>query len=347
VTDFRAGPIVGSGSLSFELVRYAVERVPVIICPSWLSTRAQPIAIRNVLEYLVAALDTAESADRIFEIGGSEILTYGDMLRGYAAVRGLDRAVFTVPFLTPRLTAFWALWITPLPAVIVRPLVAGLGNEVVVRDEAAREVFPDIEPIDYRTAVGRALRRVDAGEVETSWSDALFSSQADEPPVVLVTHEGLDIERRQRLVDASPQQVFEVFSGIGGDRGYPYANLLWRLRGVLDRMVGGVGFRRGRRDPDELRQGDAVDFWRVERSERGRRLRLRAEMKLPGRGWLEFESRPRPGGKTQLVQTAFFASKGLSGWLYWHLLHPLHGHIFNMTIRRIAERAEELSSAER
>lgn len=344
VTAFRAGAIVGSGSLSFEMVRYAVERVPVILCPRWLSTLAQPIAIRNVLDYLVASLDVPESAGRILEIGGSEVLTYGDMMRGYAAVRGLERAVVAVPFLTPRLTAFWALWVTPLPADIVRPLVAGLHDEVIVRDHSARTCFPHVRPMDYRTAVARALRRVDAGEVETSWSDALFSSQADEPPVVLVTHEGLDIERRQRLVNAPPERVFEVFSSLGGDRGYPYLNLMWRLRGVVDRLVGGVGFRRGRRDPVELRQGDAVDFWRVERCEQGHLLRLRAEMKLPGRGWLEFEAKPRDDGRTQLIQTAFFASKGLSGWLYWTLLHPLHGHIFSGTIRKIAERAEAAPS---
>jgi uncharacterized protein YbjT (DUF2867 family) len=341
VTEFRAAVIVGSGSLSFEMIRYLTELLPIMICPRWVFTGIQPIAIDDVLSYMVAALEVSESADRVIEIGGADVLTYGDMMLGYARVRGLRRWLIPVPVLTPPLSAHWVHWMTPVHAGIVYPLIEGLRNEVVVRDEAARTLFPDIQPVDYNTAVREALAALEAGNVETAWSDALSTTLGDVPPVTLTTHEGMHIESRQQMVDAPPEVVYEIFTGLGGERGWLYANWLWRLRGIADRLFGGVGFRRGRRHPDEVRVGDALDFWRIEAAEPGRLMRLRAEMKLPGRAWLQFEAKPRPDGKTVLSQTAFLAPKGLSGILYWYGLYPFHALIFGNLIRAIARRAEK------
>jgi hypothetical protein len=265
-------------------------------------------------------------------------------MKGYAQVRGLRRLLIPVPVLTPRLSAHWVHWMTPVNAGIVYPLIEGLRNEVVVRDGSAKTLFPDIEPVGYDTAVRRALASLELGQVETRWSDSLASSVGDVAPVELATEEGLQIERRQQVVDAPPEDVFAVFSRLGGEQGWLYADRLWWLRGVADRLVGGPGFRRGRRDPDEVRVGDALDFWRVEAVEQGRLMRLRAEMKVPGQAWLQFEARPRDDGKTLLVQTAFLAPKGLPGFLYWYGLYPFHGPIFGNMIHRIAERAEALRS---
>jgi len=335
VTELRAGVVVGAGSLSFEMIRYLAERVPVMVCPRWVFTRTQPIAIGNVLDYLVAALGHAESAGRVIEIGGAEVVTYGEMMLGYARERGLRRWLLPVPVLTPRLSSYWVHLVTPIPAAIARPLIDGLKNEVVVRDATAREVFPEISPVGYREAVRLALDQLEAGRVETSWHDALVSSQGDLAPVRLAEREGMILERRQRVVAAPPGRVFERFAGLGGARGWLYMNWAWRLRGALDRLAGGVGMRRGRRDPAQLRPGDALDFWRVEAVEPGRLLRLRAEMKVPGRAWLQFEAREHARG-TLLVQTAFFAPKGLGGFAYWYALYPVHALIFSGLVRRLA-----------
>lgn len=343
VTEFRAAIIVGSGSLSFEMIRYLTERVPVMICPRWVYTRVQPIAIRDVLNYLVSALSVAQSADRIIEIGGADVLTYGAMMTGYAQARGLRRWLLPVPVLTPRLSSYWVHWVTPVPAVIARPLIQGLRNEVIVHDDSARRLFPQIQPLGYAKALRYALARLDAGEVQTSWKDALVSSQGDDAPVTFSEQEGIFIEQRQRIVNAPAETVFRTFSGMGGERGWFYANWAWELRGLADRLIGGVGLRRGRRHPDDLRVGDALDFWRVETVETPRVLRLRAEMKVPGLAWLQFETQTQPDGRTRLVQTALFASKGLFGLLYWYALYPLHALIFSGMIREIARRTETAS----
>lgn len=343
VTEFRAGIIVGSGSISFEMIRYLTERIPIMICPRWVFTRTQPISIRDTLDYLVAALQTPDSVGKTLEIGGTDVLTYGEMMLGYARVRGLRRYLIPVPVLTPRLSSYWAHWMTPIPSDIARPLIEGLRNEIVVRDDAAQQVFPDIKPMGYEAAVQLALQSLHASAVETSWSDALVSSQPEREPTILTTHEGMIIEQRQHIVAASAQTVFRAFSGLGGERGWLYFNWAWRLRGILDRIVGGVGFRRGRRHPDEVRMGDAVDFWRVEAVEQDHLLRLRAEMKVPGLAWLQFAAEPISDDQTRLTQTAFFAPKGLFGWLYWYGLYPLHGLIFSGLVRSIAERAERLA----
>lgn len=340
VTEFRAAIIVGSGSISFEMIRYLTERIPVMICPRWVYTRVQPIAIRDLLAYLTSALEVPESSGKVIEIGGSDVLTYGDMMLGYAKVRGLKRYLVPVPVLTPRLSSHWVHWMTPVPAKITRPLVEGLRNEVVVRNDLAKELFPGIEPVDYESAVKRALAKLNMGEVETRWTDALASSVGDQAPVEMKSQEGMIIERRQVEVEASQEQVYSTFSHLGGKQGWLYLDLAWEIRGIIDRMFGGVGLRRGRRDPHEIRVGDAVDFWRVEFLNPGNMLRLRAEMKVPGKAWLQFETHSKDHERSVLVQTAFFAPKGLFGFLYWYGLYPVHSLIFSGLIRNLKEFTE-------
>jgi uncharacterized protein YbjT (DUF2867 family) len=345
ITEFRAGVIVGSGSLSFEMIRYLTERVPVMICPRWVYTRIQPIAVRNVLDYLIGALRVPESAGQILEIGGADVISYGEMLSFYAEVRGLRRWLLPVPVLTPKLSSYWVHFVTPIPATIARPLIAGLRNEIIVRDDRARRLFPSIQPFDYRTAVKLALEKLDTHAVESAWSDALSTSQGEAAPVTLASHEGMIIERRQIAVDAPADAIFRAFTGLGGSRGWLYMNWTWRIRGAVDRIFGGVGLRRGRRDADDIRVGEALDFWRVEAIEPGRLLRLRAEMRVPGKAWLQFEVRVQDRDSHPLLtQTAFFAPKGLSGLAYWYLLYPIHGMIFRGMIRRLAKRAMALAA---
>lgn len=339
VTEFRAAVIVGSGSLSFEMIRYLTERLPVMICPKWVFTRIQPIAIRNVLDYLVAALDCQASTGRILEIGGRDVLTYAEMMTGYAQARGLNRHLLAVPVLTPRLSSYWVHLVTPIPASIAQPLIKGLGNEVVVRDALARDLFPAIIPLDYSTAVTLALEKLGAHDVATAWSDALTSSQGEKMPVSLVSTEGMVIERRQQIVATASEKVYRSFARLGGERGWLYLDWTWQLRGMVDRLFGGVGMRRGRRDPEDLRVGDPLDFWRVEMVEPGRLIRLRAEMKVPGRAWLEFKAAPQADGQTLLTQTAFFEPKGLFGLVYWYALYPIHSLIFSGLIRQLAKQA--------
>ena len=338
VTEFRAAVVVGSGSISFEMIRYLTERLPVMICPKWVYTKVQPIGVDDLLRYLVGALDVPESADRAIEVGGSDVRTYEDMMLGYAQARGLRRRLQPVPVLTPVLSSYWVHLVTPIPSTIARPLIEGLSSEVVVRDDTARRLFPQIHPVDYMTAVRAAVATLESGEVETSWADALVTSGRDATPKVLTQQAGVMIERRQAQVAADPADVFAVCLSIGGEHGYGYADWTWEVRGAIDRLVGGVGLRRGRRDPRDLRVGDALDFWRVEAVEPGRLLRLRAEMKLPGRAWLQFETLPQAGG-TLLVQTAYFAPKGLPGLLYWYSLYPVHGKIFSGMIAALAAAA--------
>jgi uncharacterized protein YbjT (DUF2867 family) len=339
VTEFRAAVIVGSGSLSFEMIRYLTERLPVMICPKWVFTRIQPIAIRNVLDYLVAALACPASTGQTLEIGGRDVLTYSSMMTGYARARGLKRRLLAVPVLTPRLSSYWVHLVTPIPANIAQPLIKGLGNEVIVRDDTALRLFPDIELLDYDTAVRLALEKMGARDVETAWSDALTSTQGSKTPVTLISSEGMIIEQRQRAVAASADVVYRSFARLGGARGWLYMDWAWQLRGMVDRLGGGVGMRRGRRDPEDLRVGDPLDFWRVEMVEPGRAIRLRAEMRVPGRAWLEFKALPQPDGQTLLSQTAFFEPKGLLGLLYWYALYPVHSLIFSGLIRQIAWQA--------
>lgn len=341
VTEFRAAIVVGSGSISFEMIRYLTERLPVMICPQWVFTRVQPISISDVLDYLVTALETPESIGKIIEIGGNEVLTYGEMMTEYAEVRGLKRHLIPVPVLTPRLSSHWVHWITPIPAEIAKPLIDGLKNEVILHNDLAKQLFPGINPIGYRLAVENALDHLKAGWVESRWSDSLASSRGDLPSVVLASKEGMIIERRQKQINAPLEIAFNEFSSLGGDRGWLYMDWAWRLRGTIDRIFGGVGLRRGRRHPIDVRVGDALDFWRVESIEYPTLMRLRAEMKVPGDAWLQFEVSPGDLGYACLSQTAFFAPKGLAGFLYWYLLYPIHSLIFSGMIDSIAENIQK------
>jgi uncharacterized protein YbjT (DUF2867 family) len=334
VTEFRAAVIIGSGSASFEILRHLTERLPIMITPRWVATRCQPIGIRDVLSYLVGALDHPEVTG-IVEIGGPDVLSYGDMMRTYARLRGLRRLMISVPVLTPRLSSYWVNLISPVPAAIARPLIEGLRNEVVVRHPQPARAF-GLRPLSYVDALRGAMDRSDPDGLISTWFDAYAAP--DRVSLALDSTEGMIVERRQRVIAASPEVVFREIERVGGRGGWPYANALWRLRGLLDRVVGGVGMRLGRRDPDKLRVGDALDFWRVEEVRRPGLLRLRAEMRVPGRAWLQYEVTPTAGG-SRLVQTAFFEPKGVPGLVYWYLLYPVHGLIFRGTVRVLAGRA--------
>lgn len=342
VTEFRSTVIIGCGSTTFEMIRYLNERMPIILLPSWGYSRIQPISIRDVLDYLVSALDKPQSLDEVIDIGGSEILTFADMMRVYARVRGLRRFQAGLPIKIPRFSAYWTHLTTPLPVYLAQRLINDLCNDVLLQNDSASELFPEISPVGYEEAVASALTRLNAGDVETSWTDANYFGQKIPPPVKFHNQEGMAYEQRQTTVAASSEEVFNIIVRLGGQHGWLFMNWAWRLRGMIDRISGGVGLQRGRRDPDDLRVGDALDFWRVEAIETNRLLRLRAEMKLPGQAWLQFEATPLSENQTVLRQTAFFAPKGLSGNLYWYTLYPIHKLIFIGMLRKIAEKAEAL-----
>ena len=336
--EFRAAVIVGSGSAGFEMIRHLIEHLPVIIAPTSVNTRCQPIGIRSVLEYLVAALDHP-TAEGIYEIGGRDVLSYRDMMLRYARIRGLRR--FVVPFPVPRpdLSGRWVDLITPIPFSIAQPMVESLRTEVVVRDDRAQSTF-NVDPTGYDEAVRLALTRVAEDSVETTWASSLSSLTQDEPEAdVLGSHEGMLLDQHRRRVKSSPQQLFDAICALGGEEGWPVGNTLWQLRGIMDRMVGGVGMRRGRRHPRDLRVGDPLDFWRVEALEEPHLLRLRAEMKLPGRAWLQFEVLPDSGG-CRVEQTAFFEPHGILGYLYWYLVLPTHRFVFPGLIGSLKRKAE-------
>ncbi|MGD2026946.1 MAG: SDR family oxidoreductase [Anaerolineales bacterium] len=346
VTEFRADMIVGAGSALFEMIRYLSERQPVWFCPRWFYTQAQPISIQNALDYLVAALNLSESKNRVIEIGGPSRLRYADMLREYANIRGFKRIRIPIPVYTPRFSAYWVHLVSPIHWRVVLPLIQGLYDETLVTCSLARELFPDIQLQDFLTAVEKALENIRMGQVESSWSDALVSSAGDMKPYRFKEEEGMMIERRQQMLNLPPETVYQAFSGIGGDRGWLYMDWAWEIRGWMDKIVGGVGLRRGRRHPDELRVGESLDFWRVEKIEPNHSLLLRAEMKTPGRAWLEFGSIPRSEDKTLLTLGAYFAPRGLMGFIYWYSLFPFHKFIFDGMVRNIAKRAYEIAENE-
>jgi len=328
--EFRAGPIIGSGSASFEMLRYLTERLPAMIAPRWIENLVQPIAIRDVLSYLVAASNS--DATGVVEIGADR-LSFRQMMQTYASVRGLRRRILAVPVLAPRIAGLWVGLVTPIPNRLAVPLMEGIVEPVVANTERARELFPAILPRSYRDAVAEALQK--DTEIETSWSGALH----DTPVYELTDREGTMREVRALEVHASPSRIFAAFSSLGGDRGWRVWNGAWRVRGMIDRLFGGPGLRRGRRDRQRLFVGEALDFWRVEAIEADRMLRLRAEMKVPGQAWLQWEV-IEEGSVSRLVQTAIFAPRGLFGALYWYALYPLHGRIFSDLARAIATEAE-------
>ncbi len=335
-TEFRAAIVVGSGSASFEMLRWLTERLPVMVCPRWVSTRCQPIGIRDILNYLHSALLKPEAMNQVFEIGGTDVLTYKEMMLTYARLRGLKRWLIPVPVLTPRLSSLWVDLVTPIPAALARPLVLGMRNEVIVHDDRALKVF-DVKPISYEEAVAFALERLRSDFHETTWHDSYAFRGQGETPMKLEVREGMIVEKKSILINASPEKVYAVIASLGGKTGWLYADALWDIRGAMDRMIGGPGMRRGRRSATEVRAGDAMDFWRVVEADPNRRLRLYAEMKLPGEGWLQYELDPE-GSSTKLTQTVFFEPRGLSGQLYWMAFAIPHRFIFTGILRKIRER---------
>jgi len=336
LTEFRAAIIVGAGSISFEMIRYLTERVPIMICPRWVGTRVQPIAIDDVISYLVASLKEPRSADRIIEIGGADILTYGGLMKGYARVRGLRRLLLHVPVLTPRLSSYWVHWVTPISAAYAHPLIEGLRSEVIVKDNSARDIFPGIEPMDYSHAAGRALSQLEPDYLKTH---AVDKENAGRSFCRTEIHSGMIIEIRQKPVHSEPDEVYKVFTKLGGSNKWP-CNSAWRLRAAIDRIIGGVGIRKGRPEDCNMKLGETVDFFRIVKIEPDRLIRLKAEMKLPGDGWLQFEAVEAGNNLTSLVQTVFFAPKGLLGIIYWYLVYPAHKLIFARMINKLAAKAE-------
>ena len=338
VTEFRAGVIVGSGSSGFEMLRALTERLPVMVAPRWVLTRCQPIGVRDVLRYLVECLEVPESAGRVIEIGGADVVTYLEMLRTFARLRGLRRRILVVPVLTPRLSRYWVTLVTPIPAAVARPLIEGLRTEVVVGDDAAERLFA-FRPGGLEASMRLALDRMRSGGVESTWGGAGAAVSPDPPPAErLVRQAGMLGSAHRAVVEAPPARTFAVVASLGGARGWLFWDALWRLRGLVDRAVGGVGMRRGRRDPARLRVGDPVDFWRVEAVADGRRLLLRAEMRLPGRAWLELAVCPHERG-SRVDLTALFEPRGLGGYAYWYALAPFHRPMFRGLLRAVAREA--------
>ena len=336
VLEFRASIVIGSGSLSFEMIRSLVERLPVMITPKWVNVPAQPIAIDDLLEYLGAALEISTADCRVYEIGGADQVSYADIMRVYARQRGMRCRMIPVPVLTPFLSSLWLGLVTPLYARIGRKLIESIVHPTVVKDPAALTTFA-VRPVGVEDAVRRALASEEEEFATTRWSDAL-SSAGDLPSWGGVQFGSRLVDSRTIDIAAPPAVAFSVIERIGGDTGWYAWNGLWRLRGFLDLLVGGVGLRRGRPSPTTLRVGDTLDFWRVEAIEPDRHLRLAAEMKLPGRAWLEFDVTGTSEGAT-IRQTATFDPVGLAGRMYWYALYPVHQFVFRDMLRAIAREA--------
>lgn len=348
----RAAVIIGSGSASFEMLRYLTERLPLMITPSWVRTRIQPIAVRDVLRYLVGCARLPAGVSRTFDIGGPDVLTYRDMMQRYARLAGLpERLILPVPVLTPGLSSLWIGLVTPVPPGIARPLAESLRHEVVCHEHDIARYVPDPDPpghpLPFDDAVDLALRRVRDAQVATRWSGAAVPGAPSDPLPTDPDWAGgsLYTDRREVTVNAPPETLWQVVEGIGGEHGWYSFPLAWAVRGWLDRLAGGVGLRRGRRDAGRLRVGDSLDFWRVEAAEPGRLLRLRAEMRLPGLAWLEMTVARDAEGRTRYAQRALFHPHGLTGHAYWWCVAPFHAVVFGGMARNIAAAAEAAAQA--
>ena len=353
VMELRAGIIIGSGSASFEMLRHLTHRLPVMTTPKWVSNKTHPIAIRDVLWYLRNAAKLEKPVTGIFDIGGPEILSYADMMQKFAKISGLrKRWIIKVPVLTPKLSSLWIGFVTPVPTGLARPLVGSLISEVVADpDKSINHLIPLPQEglIDVAGAINLALTNISSNTVSTRWSDASIQiapwQKAQSDPDW--AGETLYKDTRIKTTDASIASLWSSIEKIGGDNGWYGSDLLWYLRGVLDRMIGGVGLRRGRRDPLHLRVGDSLDFWRVESLEPEQSLKLYAEMILPGKAWLEFKINKLPNGKSQVIQEASYLPRGLGGQLYWFAILPFHGLVFPTMIRNIIRSANRKDYAAR
>ncbi|MFI9002070.1 SDR family oxidoreductase [Streptomyces sp. NPDC053541] len=344
-TVLRAAVVIGSGSASFEMLRYLTERLPVMVTPSWVDSRVQPIAVRDVLRYLVGSAGMPPDVNRTFDIGGPDVLTYREMMERYAEVAGLRRRLIVpVPVLTPRLSSQWIGLVTPVPASLAKPLTESLRHEVVCTEHDIAGYVPDGpgRPVPFEESLRLALRRVREARVTTRWSSASPPGAPSDPLPTDPDWAGgsLYTDERARTVEASAESLWRVIEGVGGENGWYSFPLAWAVRGWADRLVGGVGLRRGRRDAARLRVGDALDFWRVEEIDRGRLLRLRAEMRLPGLAWLEMAVDQDAAGRTSYRQRALFHPKGLAGQAYWWSVSPFHAVVFGGMARNIARTAE-------
>lgn len=344
----QAAVVIGSGSASFEMLRHLTERLPVMVVPRWVDTRIQPIAIRDVLRYLVGVADVPDAVNRTFDIGGADVVTYGEMMQRYARAAGLPRRrMLRVPVLSPTLSSHWVGLVTPVPGALARPLVESLRNTVVCREHDIAEWVPDPPRglIGFDEALRLALVRIRDADVATHWSNASVVGAPSDPMPTDPDWSGGDVyvDERSRVVDASPEVLWKVIESIGGTSGWYSWPLAWTVRGVVDRMWGGPGLRRGRRSPTDLRVGDALDWWRVEEIIDGDLLRLRAEMRLPGQAWLDLRVERDGHERTMFRQRAVFAPKGLWGRLYWLSVAPFHGLVFGGMQRNIAARAEQLA----
>jgi uncharacterized protein YbjT (DUF2867 family) len=337
LTVLRAGIIVGSGSASFEIIRDLMEKMPVIVAPTWVKTLCQPIAVGNVPKYLTGCMLNSATYDQTFDIGGAEILSYKQMLLQYAEVRGLKRRIYVVPFISPRISSYWLYFVTSTSYYLAVNLVDSMKVEVVCKDTRLKDILK-ITPLTYKEACIRALERINLDIVQSSWTDAVsIKNPSNLFQRLEVPSYGVQRDRRSIRITGDPQRILNKVFSIGGDTGWYYADWIWQVRGMIDKMVGGVGLRRGRRNVLELKPGDSLDFWRVLIADRDNmRLLLFAEMKVPGEAWLEFQIKKKPDGY-YLYQTATFMPHGLSGRLYWYLLLPVHLLMFKEMIRAIAK----------
>ncbi|MEL7001599.1 MAG: SDR family oxidoreductase, partial [Bacteroidota bacterium] len=330
-TVLRSGIIIGSGSASFEIIRDLVEKLPVMIAPKWLKTKCQPIAIANVLQYLFGVIGKEEAYNKVFDIGGKDVLTYKEMLLQFAEVRKLKRLIITVPILTPKLSSLWLHFVTSTSYYLARNLVDSLKNEVVCGNNDIDNVVHLKDKFGYKDALKRTFSKIKQNEIISSWKDSFANSEFNNAFIsqVAVPEYGCYKDRKTFEFNEDPEKVLRSIWKIGGERGWYYGNWMWKVRGFIDKLVGGVGLRRGRRNPNDLKSGDALDFWRVLYADkREQRLLLFAEMKVPGEAWLEFKIK-KVKGINRLYQTATFRPLGLWGRLYWYLVLPFHGFIFN------------------
>ena len=328
VTEFRAAVIVGKGGLSFEMIHHLANRLPLMICPMWVYTKTQPIALDDVIRYLTACLDIQESKEKIIDIGGPDVLSYGDMMAITAKTLGLKRYLIRVPVLTPRLSSYWVDLVTPIHSSYARTLIEGLRYETVCENDLAKTLF-DFQPVSFEKAVEDYL-----GKLNIKNKAAPFLEDIDKSHVLS--------NRATRVINCPVSELFDIITKVGGDNGWFYANWLWRFRGFIDRLMGGIGYRRGRDNVNDIRIGDRIDFWLVERHEPGKRLRLKAEMNVWGNGWLEFRTEGINNSNSQLTITAHYYPRGLFGHIYWFITYPIHKIVFKGMAKKIARRAGKL-----